>query len=119
MTPSDVSIMVNERGNVVVKVPPEYQALAALLASDLRREGPYFYTVLARLYIQGDEKPWETVGNVCTLVIQGDYATIVNNFTDDKAVVGKGELRSLLERMRDELAFARARRAGDSRKIDG
>lgn len=111
MTLQDIGIAVNERGMVSVDAPPRFRALAALLETDLRIEGPQLYTVLARLY-QRDLDRWEVVGNSCHLVVEQGHATVVNNFTGDRSEIDAADLLTLLEGLRDELAFARARRRG-------
>lgn len=109
MTLEGIGITVNERGTVSVHAPESFRALAALLETDLRVEGPQLYKVLARLYVRED-KPWSVSGNSCTLTVHGDSATIVNNFTDDQTETTRDYVLEALERLRDELAFARARR---------
>lgn len=109
MTLEDITITVDEQGRVSVNAPAQYGALVALLQTDLRIEGPQLYTVLARLYGR-DEQPWEVTGDSCTLVVQGDRAEIVNDFNDDRTEMTRDDLLDVVEQLRDELAFARARR---------
>ncbi len=105
----DIEISVNERGTVSVSAPEQYRALAALLETDLRVEGPHLYKVLARLYVR-DDNAWKVSGNSCTLTVRGDSVTIVNNVTEDQTDMTRDQLLDALEQLRDELAFARARR---------
>lgn len=109
MTLEEVAIAVDERGQVSVSAPAQYGALVALLQSDLRIEGQQLYTVLARLYGR-DENAWESTGNSCTLTVQGDRAEIVNDFNDNRTEMTRTDLLEIVERLRDEMAFARARR---------
>lgn len=109
MTLEDIAVAVDESGHVSVTAPAEYRALAALLEDDMGFEGEQFYMVLARVHGR-DENGWKVTGDSCTVRVQGDQAVIVNNFNDDRTEMTREELRDILERTRDEMAFARARR---------
>lgn len=108
MTLEGIDITVDERRKVTVRAPERWRALAALLESDLRTEGPQLYKALARLYTH-DDTPWKATGNSCTLKVRGDSVTIDNNVTEDRAEMTRDDLLDVLERLRDEMAFARAR----------
>jgi hypothetical protein len=109
MTLDDIAITVDEHRQVTLSAPVAYRALAALVEDDMGSEGELLYTVLARLYTR-DENGWKITGDSCTVSVQGDQAVIVNNFNDDRTELTRQDLRDVLERTRDEMAFARARR---------
>ena len=114
MTLDEIAIAVDDQGHVSVDAPPQYGALVALLQDDLGIEGSDLYTVLARLYGR-EEQPWKVTGDSCTLTVQGDRAEIVNDFNDNRAEMTREDLLEVLERLRDEMAYARARRrSGES-----
>ncbi len=109
MTLEDIAIAVDEDGQVFVSAPVQYRALAALLEDDMGVEGEQFYTVLARVHGH-QENGWKVAGDSCTVSVQGDEAVIVNNYNKDRTEMTRDDLRDVLERARDEMAFARARR---------